>query len=109
VNHDAVLDTLSLIALEAYDCHSRAEYYIYCTCVGYSMHYVFLTIGFVCQTSTVVAAVPTVSYYFVYILHAIVSNYVLCSYASVYGIPTFIYILLGIQLLDIRQHYSIYD
>jgi hypothetical protein len=30
--HDAVLDTVSLIALEAYGymCHSRAEYYICC-------------------------------------------------------------------------------
>jgi hypothetical protein len=35
VYHDAVLDTVSLIALEAYDfmCHSRAKYYICCICV----------------------------------------------------------------------------
>jgi hypothetical protein len=38
-----MLDTVSLIALEAYDylCHSRVEYYMYCICVGYSKHYVF--------------------------------------------------------------------
>jgi hypothetical protein len=78
--HDAVLDTVSLIALEAYDfmCHSRAEYYICCKCVVYSTHYVFPTVSFVCQTSTMVAAVPAISYYCAYMWHAIVSHYVLC-------------------------------
>jgi hypothetical protein len=43
-----------------------STYYICCICVRYSTHYVFPTVSFVCQTSTVVAAVPAVSYYFVY-------------------------------------------
>jgi hypothetical protein len=86
VYHDAVLGTISLIALEEYYiistlevyefmCHSRAEYYICCICVRYSTHSVFPTVSFVCQTSTVVAAV---SYCIVYMWHAIVSHYVLC-------------------------------
>jgi hypothetical protein len=79
VYHDAVL-TLSLITLEAYDfmCHSGAEYYICCIFVGYPTHYVFPAVNFVCQTSTVVAAVLTVAYCIVYMWHAIVSHYVLC-------------------------------
>jgi hypothetical protein len=78
--HDAVLDTVSLIALEAYDymCHSRAEYYICCIFVVYSTHCVFPTVIFVCQTSTMVAAVPAISYYCAYMWHARVSHCVLC-------------------------------
>jgi hypothetical protein len=75
--HDAVLDTVSLIALDAYD-YMWAEYYICCICVGYSTHCAFPTVGFVCQTSTMVAAVPAISYYCAYMWHARVSHYVLC-------------------------------
>jgi hypothetical protein len=83
VYHDAVLYTVSLIALEAYDymCHSRAEYYICCICgicVGYSTHCVFPTVSFVCQTSTMVAAVPAISYYCAFMWRAIVSHCALC-------------------------------
>jgi hypothetical protein len=57
IYYDAVLDTVSLIALEAYYfmCHSRAEYYVCCN-VRLSTHYVFPTVSFVCQTSTVVGS-----------------------------------------------------
>jgi hypothetical protein len=85
--HDAVLDTVSLIALEAYDFMT----YIFCIGVLYlisyifmtyiffccSTHYVFPAVSFVCQTSTVVAVVPAVSA-IVYMWHAIVSHYVSC-------------------------------
>jgi hypothetical protein len=49
--HDAVFDTVSLIALEG------GILYLL-LCVVYSTHYVFPTVSFVCQTSTVVALLP---------------------------------------------------
>jgi hypothetical protein len=108
VYHDAVLDTISLIAFEAYDCmvHSRVEYYICCTCVDYSTYFVFPTVSFVCQTSTVVPAVPAVSYYCAYMGHAIVSLYVLfqCAHMCVEYRLSFLF-QLGIQFLDIHQHH----
>jgi hypothetical protein len=87
-----VLDTVSLIALEASDfmCHSRAEYYICCICVGYSTHYEFSAVSFVCQTSTVAAAVPAVSYCIMYMWQGM-----LCAIDCVYGIPTFFSIFVG--------------
>jgi hypothetical protein len=52
VYHDVVLETVSLITFEAYDfmCHSSAEYYICCLCVGYSTDHVFPAFSFVRQT-----------------------------------------------------------
>jgi hypothetical protein len=45
---------------------------------SYSTHYLFPAVSFVCQTSTVVAAVPALLYFIVYMWHAIVSHYELC-------------------------------
>jgi hypothetical protein len=60
-------------------CHSRRNT-ISAVYVGYSIHYVFPTVSFVCQTSTMVAAVPAISYH-VYMWHVIVSHHVLCQCA----------------------------
>jgi hypothetical protein len=87
--------------------HSMILYLL--LCAAYSTHYVFPTVSFVCQTSTMVAAVPAISYYYAYMWHCRVSLvYYVSVLICVWNTDSCFYFTLGIHF-DIRQHHSIYD